>query len=55
MQPSMRRVGRGRTGPIVRIPATWTPGWREVVVFVVLAVLAHLAGWGGPLGEEFNR
>jgi hypothetical protein len=52
IEPRRRRSGRGSaTGRL----STWRPGWREVIVFIALAVLAHLLGWGGPLGEEFPR
>lgn len=57
MHPSRRRGGRGRRpGPIVGwAPIWWSPGWRSVLAFLALVLLAHLTGWGGPLGEEFAR
>lgn len=53
MQPSQRqRVSRATTG-ILR--AGWTPGWRSVIVFLALALLAHLTGWGDDVGREVFR
>jgi len=49
---SMCRGGRGRpTGPIWPW-AGWSPGWRSVVVFLALAIAAHVLGWGDELERE---
>jgi len=30
----------------------WTPGWKSVVIFIALVILAHISGWGDEVGRE---